>query len=665
MSGNYFGGVTKGQAGAVPGTSDTSAKFDGVNGGVSSADTVTNPRVYSEELWFKTNTDQGGKLIGFGTKQSNETSDGYDRHVYMETRRPLTFGTWTGQTNTITSPDSYNDGSWHHMVARQDGERHGAVRRRPVGWAPTRRQTPRTTRASGVSVATTTWGGTDPWFDGTIDEVAVYSKSLSASDIASHYALGSGVTPANQDPNAAFTKSANGQDVSFDATTSSDPDGDTLTYAWDYGDGGSATGVTPTAHHFSTGSHTVTLTVSDGKGGTDTATDTFTVTAANQDPNAAFTKSANGQDVSFDATTSSDPDGDTLTYAWDYGDGGSATGVTPTAHHFSTGSHTVTLTVSDGKGGTDTATDTFTVAAANQDPNAAFTRSMNGQAASFDATTSSDPDGDSLSYAWSYDDGGSDTGVKPAPHTFSAGSHSVTLTVSDGKGGTDTATDTFTVTAPAGATLIGSDDFGRNVTNGWGTADKGGAWTVTGTKSQYKVGSGVGTTTMSKAGAGPTLSLANVSTANSDLQMVVSPQALATGAGTYTTVYSRVVGTASYRAKLVFKSNGAMTIGINKVVGATTTMLVTAKNVSGVSYAAGDQLNMRVQTVGTSPTTIRAKVWKVGTTEPTAWLVSTTDSTAGLQSAGSIGLQSYLSGSSTNAPAAVSYDALRLYDTGQ
>ena len=127
--------------------------------------------------------------------------------------------------------------------------------------------------------------------------MAVYSKSLSASDIAAHYALGSGARPRRtRTRTAAFTKSVNGQDVSFDATTSSDPDGDTLTYAWNYGDGGSDTGVTPAAHHFSAGSHTVTLTVSDGKGGTDTATDTFTVTAANQDPNAAFTKSANGQD---------------------------------------------------------------------------------------------------------------------------------------------------------------------------------------------------------------------------------------------------------------------------------------------------------------------------------------------------------------------------------
>jgi hypothetical protein len=153
-----------------------------------------------------------------------------------------------------------------------------------------------------------------------------------------------------------------------------------------------------------------------------------------------------------------------------------------------------------------------------------------------------------------------------------------------------------------------------------------------------------------------------VSTANSDLQLIASPQAVGTGAGTYTTVFGRVVGNASYRATLVFKSNGSVTLSITKVVAGTTTTLVAAKTVAGLTYAAGDQVNLRVQTIGTSPTTIRARAWK-GATEPTSWQASTTDSTAGLQSAGSVSLQSYLSGTSTNTPAVMTFDALRLYDT--
>ena len=573
----------------------------------------------------------------------------------MEPDGQLTFGVWTGDTNLATSSQSYNDGAWHHLVAEQSGDGMALfVDGQQVATNPQTQSQPYTGfwRVGGD----TTWSGTT-WFNGTIDEVAVYPKALSASDIASHYSLGTGGGPVNGKPTAAFTKSASGQDYTFDASTSTDPDGDPLTYTWNYGDGGTDTGVKPAVHHFTTGSHTVTLTVDDGKTGTDTATDTFTVTAVNGKPTAAFTKSASGQDYTFDASTSTDPDGDPLTYTWNYGDGGTDTGVKPAVHHFTTGSHTVTLTVDDGKTGTDTATDTFTVTAVNGKPTAAFSSTSSGLTASFDGSGSTDPDGDPLTYTWNFGDGSTGTGVKPNHPYALANTYHVSLTVDDGKGGSNTVNHDVAVTAPAGATLIGSDDFGRTASNGWGTADKGGAWTPTGSKANYKVVNGVGSMTMTAAGASPTMALTGVSTANSDVQLVASPQAMGTGAGTYTTVFGRVVGTGSYRTTLVYKSNGTLTLGIAKVVGGTTTTLLGAKTISGLTYTAGDQLNIRVQTVGTSPTTIRAKVWKVGTTEPASWQVTTTDATAAMQSAGSVSLSSYLSGTSTNAPAVMTFDA--------
>ena len=61
---------------------------------------------------------------------------------------------------------------------------------------------------------------------------------------------------------------------------SSDPDGDTLTYTWT-GPFGTATGATPTVP-LSLGAHTITLTVSDGKGGT--AMDQVVVTVVDTKP---------------------------------------------------------------------------------------------------------------------------------------------------------------------------------------------------------------------------------------------------------------------------------------------------------------------------------------------------------------------------------------------
>ena len=73
---------------------------------------------------------------------------------------------------------------------------------------------------------------------------------------------------------------------------------------------------------------------------------------------------------------------------------------------------------------------------------------------------------------------------------------------------------------------------------------------------------------------------------------------------------------------------------------------------------AGAPVRVRVQVIGSSPTTVRAKVWSAAGAEPAAWAASVTDATAGLQTSGSVGFNTYLSSSSTNAPLAVRFDDL-------
>ncbi|HSK32138.1 MAG TPA: PKD domain-containing protein, partial [Propionicimonas sp.] len=70
--------------------------------------------------------------------------------------------------------------------------------------------------------------------------------------------------PANRAPSAAFTASCTDLTCAFDATGSSDPDGDDLTYSWNFGDGQEDTGATTTHDYATAGQRTVTLTVSDG-----------------------------------------------------------------------------------------------------------------------------------------------------------------------------------------------------------------------------------------------------------------------------------------------------------------------------------------------------------------------------------------------------------------
>src|SRR2546422_1692596 len=88
---------------------------------------------------------------------------------------------------------------------------------------------------------------------------------------------------ANRPPSASFSVTAThaptGTAISFDASGSHASDGSITNYAWDFGDGTTATGVT-TAHSYSTpGSYTVTLTVTDNDGASNQATATKVITS--------------------------------------------------------------------------------------------------------------------------------------------------------------------------------------------------------------------------------------------------------------------------------------------------------------------------------------------------------------------------------------------------
>jgi serine protease len=143
-----------------------------------------------------------------------------------------------------------------------------------------------------------------------------------------------------------------------------------VSYDWDFDDGTTGIGVTTTHVYSTAGTYTVTLTVTDGDGATGTDTASVIVTAPNQPPvaDAGLDQTAFvGETVTFDGSGSYDPDGTIESYAWDFNDGATGTGVT-TTHAYSTAEiYTVTLTVTDDKGatGTDTMLITVTEAPAN------------------------------------------------------------------------------------------------------------------------------------------------------------------------------------------------------------------------------------------------------------------------------------------------------------
>ncbi|WP_298313480.1 cellulase family glycosylhydrolase [uncultured Aquimarina sp.] len=170
----------------------------------------------------------------------------------------------------------------------------------------------------------------------------------------------------NLPPTARFTSNIISGDapltVSFDGSTSSDPDGDTLTFNWNFGDGTTATGESISHLFTDFGEYQVVLTVSDG---TLSDTETLTITVNDPDTNIPVVTANISTDVTdgiapaiinFDASGSTVSDGSTLTYSWDFGDGTAGSGMTINHEFINAGNYNVVLTVSNVDGISDTAT---------------------------------------------------------------------------------------------------------------------------------------------------------------------------------------------------------------------------------------------------------------------------------------------------------------------
>ena len=158
------------------------------------------------------------------------------------------------------------------------------------------------------------------------------------------------------------------------------------------------------------------------------------------------------------------------------------------------------------------------------------------------------------------------------------------------------------------------------------------------------------------AGDGYTAYQSSVSSTDTEVLATITSDKTPTGGGQYVSIIGRrVSSTSDYRAKVRMAAGGAVAVWLTRNASGTETVLTSA-TLTGVTYAANDQLRVRLQVTGTSPTTVRVKVWKVGTTEPAAWRLTSTDGTGGFQTAGAAGLYAYLSGSSTNPPTVFGLD---------
>ena len=242
-------------------------------------------------------------------------------------------------------------------------------------------------------------------------------------------------------PSALFSISPSpadpGEVVTFDAAASNGS-GTIVRYDWAFGDGAFGSGGVATHAYAAPGTYAVTLVVEDNASRTDADTQTLRVNAPPEPALAAnTTQSFIGVPVAFDGSASRDPDGTVASYAWDFGDGATATGATAAHAYGARGTFTVTLSVVDNDGATNATTRVVSIV--NRPPRIVASNpvvdvvSISASTPATFMVVATDPDADPLTYTWT-------VGGLPANGTESTfvlagrppGQYEVVVTVSDG-----------------------------------------------------------------------------------------------------------------------------------------------------------------------------------------------------------------------------------------
>ncbi|MGB0496544.1 MAG: PKD domain-containing protein, partial [Kangiellaceae bacterium] len=275
----------------------------------------------------------------------------------------------------------------------------------------------------------------------------------------------------NQSPTASFTSSCTDLACDFDANASSDSDGTIDTYSWDFGDGNSATGVTPSHTYSADGSYDVTLTVTDNNAANSSATNQVTVSSPTTgETTGGFTEEnlspSRGQSLSY--TIDVPANSTSLVIDISGGSGNADLAVNfasaPTRNNFEcleTGAgntHNCTVTNpaegtwyiivrgAQASSGVKLEAYWFAEAVGNVAPSSSFTATTNLLNVSL-TDTSTDSDGNITNWDWDFGDGNVSNLQNPNHDYATAGTYTISLTVTDNENATDVSSQNVTVTA--------------------------------------------------------------------------------------------------------------------------------------------------------------------------------------------------------------------------
>ncbi len=247
-------------------------------------------------------------------------------------------------------------------------------------------------------------------------------------------------------------------------------------------------------------------------------------------------------------------------------------------------------------------------------------------------------------------------GTWSVPVTLVDGDRITALQIATNGNTSSLAPNSIVGTTPSQA--VASDAFGRTVTNGWGTADAGGAYTLDGNAGAFNVSGSAGNIVLPAANSNRAALLNQATGLEVDARVRVATDKPAAGSSAqYAYLVLRRNGANSYRPKLIFHTNGSVAVHAGVVVNNAESSVAPSVVVPGLTHTPGSFIWLRAQLTGTNPTTIQVKAWPDGQPEPAAWQFTANNSNAALQVAGGTGLRAYM-GSVGNAPVTFSFDDL-------
>jgi len=215
---------------------------------------------------------------------------------------------------------------------------------------------------------------------------------------------------------------------------------------------------------------------------------------------------------------------------------------------------------------------------------------------------------------------------------------------------------------PATGEIVAADTFDRRTSEGWGGAERGGKWRVTDPARDYSVAGGAGVMQLPEDKRRSAYLPAQLLDRSDVTATVQRGDGARNGSVNVAVTGRRVSSTQDYRANLRLTDDGSVALSLSRrAEPGSSGQREEQLSPTVILFGADDDpesdpqpVAVRIQVIGTSPTTVRAKAWFANGAEPTGWTVSATDSTAGLQRPGSIGVSAIrTSGSKADADLSV------------